>query len=107
MTPDLSSWLAAIGWTAFTWSLGGLLLVNGCAIAAWLWKKDRQLVQRWVAPWLAANLFLIFVGVAVPATTSAVRLVIMAVEGNAPTTMMNAASRVVGRPAKAGVRSAD
>lgn len=107
MTSDLTRWLTMIGWTAFVWALGGLFLVNGAAIAAWVWKKDRSLVQRWVAPWLAANLLLVLVGVGVPAATSAVRLVLIAVEGSPPASLLNAASRAVGRPANPGVRLAD
>lgn len=107
MTSDLARWLTTIGWTAFVWALAGLFLVNGAAIAAWVWKKDRTLVQRWVAPWLAANLLLVLIGVGVPAATSAVRLVLIAVEGSAPVSIMNAASRVVSRPANPGVRQSD
>jgi hypothetical protein len=107
MTSHLAAWLASIGWTAFVWALGGLLVVNGAALAAWVWKRDRALVQLWVAPWLAANLLLVLLGVGVPAATSAVRLVLMAVEGSPPISLLNSASRLMGRPANPGVRQAD
>lgn len=107
MTSNLAAWLTTIGWTAFVWALGGLLVVNGAAIAAWVWKKDRALVQQWVAPWLAANLLLVLLGVGIPAATSAVRLVLIAVDGSPPFSLLNTASRVLGRPATPGVRQAD
>ncbi len=90
-------WLGRLGWGTFVVALAGLLIVNGAAIAAWIARRDRELVRRWVAPWLAANLLIVFVGVAVPAVTSAARLAILL--GNTGTSVTAARAIVTPRPA--------
>jgi hypothetical protein len=105
---SLAGLLARVGWAAFTVALAGLLLLNGAAIALWVWRKDRALVQRWVAPWLAGNVLLVLVGVGVPAVTSAARLVILTVGNTVPVDIFRGAATSMGvRPADSGVRSAD
>jgi predicted membrane-bound mannosyltransferase len=84
MEQSVVSWLGQVGWNAFVWSLGGLILLNGAAIALWIWRKDRDLVHRYVAPWLAANALLIMMGVGVPAVASAGRLIVLATSNSAP-----------------------
>jgi hypothetical protein len=84
MEQSVVGWLGQVGWNAFVWSLGGLLLLNGAAIALWIWRKDRDLVNRYVAPWLLANALLIMVGVGVPAVASAGRLIVLVTSNSAP-----------------------
>jgi uncharacterized iron-regulated membrane protein len=104
----LSALLARIGWAAFLIALGGLLLVNGTAIALWIWRKDRDLVQRWVAPWLAMNVLLVLIGVGVPAVTSAARLVVLTATDMAPLHIFGRSVSSMGAiPADSGVGSAD
>jgi hypothetical protein len=98
METSTLEWLARIGWLTFSWALAGLMLVNGAAIAAWLWRKDRLMVQRWAAPWLAANLLLVAIGVGVPALTSAGRLAILATTNSAPVSAFRAVTAAT-RPA--------
>jgi hypothetical protein len=95
MENTVVSWLGHVGWVSFLWAFAGLLVVNGAAVVAWFWRKDRELVQRYVAPWLAANVFLILVGVGVPAITSAGRLVVMATSNSAPVSAFRSISSTV------------
>lgn len=84
MESSLLQWLTGIGWTAFTWSLGGLLLLNGLAITLWITKRDRSLVQRYTSFWLAANLLLVAIGVGVPTVTAVARLAVMGARAVTP-----------------------
>lgn len=77
-------WLQSIGWGAFTWALGGLLLVNGVALFAFLWKRERSLVNAWTGPVLAINIVLVAIGVGVPMVTSVARLAILGLRGVIP-----------------------
>ena len=51
--------LQSAGWSAFTWALAGVLLVNGAALSAFIWKRERSLVNAWTGPVLAANIVLV------------------------------------------------
>jgi hypothetical protein len=84
MQTSLLQWLANVGWTAFTWSLGGLLLLNVGAAAFMLTRGSRDVVQRFTGLWLAANLLLLAVGVGVPAITAIARLTLLAVRAVVP-----------------------
>ncbi len=78
------SWLQSIGWGAFTWALAGVLLVNSAALFAFLWKRERSLVNAWTGPFLAANIVLVAVGIGVPMITSAARLAIIGIRSVVP-----------------------
>lgn len=84
MDTVLMQWLAAVGWTAFTWALAGLLVVNGAAAVLFVMRGNRDLVQRWTTWWLAVNLLLVAVGVGVPTITTVTRLAITAARAVAP-----------------------
>jgi len=77
-------WLQSIGWSAFTWALAGVLLVNGVALSAFLWKRERSLVNAWTGPVVAANIVLIAIGIGVPMVTSVARLAIIGMRGVIP-----------------------
>lgn len=85
MDRTLLQWLAGIGWTAFTWSLAALLLLN-IASAIWFFSRaDRSSVQRYTSWWLAGNLLLVTIGVGVPTITAVARLAVMAARAAIPT----------------------
>lgn len=86
MESSLLQWLTGIGWTAFTWALGGLLLLNGAAVTLWIVKPDRMLVQRYTSLWLAGNLLLVAIGVGVPTITAVARLAVMGARAVTPGT---------------------
>jgi hypothetical protein len=77
MQATLTQWLAGIGWTAFTWALAALILVNVGAFVAFTSRGDRSLVERYTSWWLAANLFLLAIAVGIPAVTAVTRLAIL------------------------------
>ncbi len=78
------SWLQRIGWSAFTWALAGMLLVNVLALFAFLWKREKSLVNAWTGPILAANIVLVAIGLGVPLVTSAARLAILGMRSVVP-----------------------
>jgi nitrate reductase gamma subunit len=77
MQSSLMQWLASVGWTAFTWALAGLLLLNAGAVALLIRRRDRHMVQRYTSLWLAGNLLLVTVGVGIPAITAVARLALL------------------------------
>lgn len=77
MQATLTQWLAGVGWTAFTWALAALILVNVGAFVLFTSRGDRSLVERYTSWWLAANFFLLAIGVGVPAITAVARLAIL------------------------------
>lgn len=84
MDVTVSSWLQSTGWSAFSWALAGLLLVNGVALIAFLWRRERSLVNAWTGPVLAANIVLVAIGIGVPLVTSAARLAILGMSSVIP-----------------------
>ncbi|WP_310570631.1 hypothetical protein [Gemmatimonas sp.] len=84
MDVTVLSWLQSIGWSAFTWALGGVLLVNGVALLAFIWKGERSLVNAWTGPVLAINIVLVAIGIGVPMVTSVARLAIIGMRGVIP-----------------------
>jgi len=78
------SWLQRLGWSAFTWALTGVLLVNAVAICALLWKREKSLVNTWTGPIVAANIVLVAIGLGVPMVTSAARLAILGIRSVVP-----------------------
>ena len=77
MDVTVLTWLQSTGWRAFTWAGAGVLLVNGVALFALLWKRERSLVNAWAGPVVAANIVLVAIGIGVPLVTSAARLAIL------------------------------
>ena len=96
MDTVLTEWLAGMGWRAFTWSLAGLLLLNGAAAIAFVLQGSRGLVQRWTSVWLAGNLLLLVMGIGVPATTSTARLVVSVAQLSVPTSVWDDAETPAG-----------
>lgn len=84
MDVTVLSWLKSVGWSAFTWALAGMLLVNTVAILAFIWKRERSLVNTWTGPVIAINIMLVAIGVGVPMVTSVARLAILAMRGMMP-----------------------
>ena len=84
MDVTMLNWLQRIGWSVFTWAFAGVLLVNGAALLAFVWKRERSLVNAWTGPVLAINIVLIAIGVGVPMVTSVARLVILGMRNPIP-----------------------
>ncbi|WP_411279177.1 hypothetical protein [Gemmatimonas sp.] len=84
MDVTILHWLQRIGWSAFTWALAGVLLVNMVAVVAFLLRRERSLVNAWTGPVLAANIVLIAIGIGVPVVTSVARLAILGMRGVIP-----------------------
>ena len=84
MDVTVLNWLQRTGWSAFTWALAGVLLVNGVALVAFIWKRERSLVNAWTGPVLAANIVLVAIGIGVPMVTSAARLAILGMRSVIP-----------------------
>ena len=84
MDVTMLSWLQRIGWSVFTWALAGVLLVNGAALVALVWKRERTLVNAWTGPVLAINIVLIAIGVGVPMVTLVARLAIFGMRSQIP-----------------------
>ncbi|WP_373060807.1 hypothetical protein [Gemmatimonas sp.] len=78
------SWLQRIGWSAFTWALASVLLVNAVAFCAFLWKREKSLVNAWTGPVVAMNIVLVAIGLGVPMVTSAARLAILGIRSVVP-----------------------
>ncbi len=84
MDISVLGWLQRVGWSAFTWALAGLLLVNAIALFAFFWKREKSLVNAWTGPVLATNVVLIAIGIGVPVVTSAARLAILGMRSMVP-----------------------
>ncbi len=69
MLGSLVQWLDSAGSVVFWTCLIGLVAVNGAAAVLFVARRNRETVNRWTGPVLAANLALIGAGVAVPAAT--------------------------------------
>ncbi len=76
---ELSIWLDAAGARLFATCAVLFLALNGGAAATFLLKRDRGLVNRWTARWLAANLALLGAGLGVPLVAKVVRATVDAV----------------------------
>ncbi|MEP6763559.1 MAG: hypothetical protein ABJB66_04565 [Gemmatimonadaceae bacterium] len=73
MLSSLVQWLDSVGSVVFWTCLVGLVAVNGVAATAFFTRRSREIVNRWTAPVLAANVLLIGTGVMVPAVTYVAR----------------------------------
>ena len=75
---EFTAWLDGTAARVFALSLTLFVVMNTAAVALVLMKRDRGLVNRWTARWLAANLLLIGGGIGVPLAATAVRLTLNA-----------------------------
>ena len=73
---ELSVWLDGAAARVFALCATLFVSVNVGAAALVVVKRDRRLVNRWTALWLAANLVLLGAGLGVPIAAKAVRLTI-------------------------------
>jgi len=73
MLSSLVQWLDSVGSVVFWTCLIGLVAVNGVAAAMFFAKRSREIVNRWTAPVLAANVLLIGAGTMVPMVTYVAR----------------------------------
>lgn len=71
-----SAWLNDAALTVFTISAALFVVLNAGAVALVALTRDRRLVNRWTARWLAVNVLLIGAGVGVPVAAKVVRLTI-------------------------------
>lgn len=92
MDSSVVQWLAGFGWTAFSWALAGLLLLNATAVAILIVSRDRTLIQRFTSLWLAGNLLLLCLGVGIPSVTAVARLAIMGAKAVTPNAVSFAAN---------------
>ncbi|MBL0170600.1 MAG: hypothetical protein IPP90_07690 [Gemmatimonadaceae bacterium] len=82
MESTIVNWLTGIGNTAFAWSLGIFLVVNGVAALAFILRRDRALVNRWTGRVLALDLLLLGTGVGVPLMTTMARMTVSVVSAS-------------------------
>jgi hypothetical protein len=76
------SWLDGIGSTAFRTSAALLLSLNAFGAGMIWWTRDRAVVNRWTARFLAANLFLLGTGVGALLMTTVARSALQAFAPN-------------------------
>ena len=72
----LSTWLSNLGQLAFSWSVAGLILVDGAFAAAVFATRDRLLVNRWAPRVLGVNLVLLGTGGGIPLLAWGARLAV-------------------------------
>jgi hypothetical protein len=70
MDSSFVAWLDAVGTTAFAWSLGAFVAINGVAAALFVLKRDRAVVNKWTGRVLAVDLLLVGTGIGVPVVAS-------------------------------------
>lgn len=75
---SLVQWLDSVRATAIGLSITAFVLLNGIAIAAFLVRRDREMVNRWTGRVLAANVLLVGTGVGVPALAWVARTAVVA-----------------------------
>jgi hypothetical protein len=75
---DFSAWLDGTAARVFALCATLFVVMNAGAIALVVAKRDRGLVNRWTARWLAANLALVGAGLGVPVAAKVVRLTVVA-----------------------------
>ncbi len=96
MLSSLVQWLDSVGSVVFWTCLIGLVAVNAVAATVFFTKRSREIVNRWTAPVLAANVLLIGTGAMVPAVTYVARAAAVALAPAAAERM--AGSIVLGVP---------
>jgi hypothetical protein len=75
---EILAWLSGVSSTIVRFSLILFVGVNLAAAGAFLARRDRALVQKWTAPWLAANALLIGAGLGTPLLVGLTKLAITA-----------------------------
>lgn len=75
---ELSAWLDGAGARVFALCTTLFVVMNAGAIALVFVKRDRGIVNRWTARWLAANMVLLGAGLGVPAAAKVVRVTVAA-----------------------------
>ena len=73
---EFSAWLDVAGTRVFALCATLFVLMNGAAVAIVFAKRDRGLVNRWTARWLAANMLLVGAGAGVPLAAKLVRMTV-------------------------------
>jgi len=73
MLSSFVQWLDSVGSVVFWTCLIGLVAVNAVAATVFFTRRSREIVNRWTAPVLAANVLLIGTGAMVPAVTYVAR----------------------------------
>lgn len=81
MGAEILDWLTGVSSTIVRLSLFLFVAVNVAAAGAFFAKRDRTLVQKWTAPWLAANAILIGAGLGTPMLVGLTKLAITAFTG--------------------------
>ncbi len=79
MEQSFVAWLTTLSSVVVRVCLALFAVVNLGAIAAVVLRRDRALVQRWTAPWLATNAVLIGAGLGTPLLVGLTKLAIEAV----------------------------
>lgn len=73
---ELSAWLDGAGTRVFALCATLFVVMNTAAVALIFVKRDRGIVNRWTARWVAANLVLIGAGLGVPVAAKVVRVTV-------------------------------
>jgi hypothetical protein len=76
---EFSAWLDGAATRAFALSATLFVLLNATAVALVFAKRDRAMVNRWTARWVAANLVLIGAGVGLPVAAQVTRMTLAAI----------------------------
>lgn len=76
---EFSAWLDGTASRVFALSATLFVLLNAGAVALVLAKRDRGMVNRWTARWLATNLLLVGAGVGVPVAAKVMRMTMAAI----------------------------
>ena len=71
---EFSAWLDGTATRVFALCATLFVVMNAAAVALVVLKRDRGLVNRWTARWLAANLALLGAGLGVPVAAKVVRV---------------------------------
>jgi len=73
---EFSAWLDGTAARVFALCMTLFVVLNAGAVSAVFLKRDRGLVNRWTARWLAVNLLLIGGGLGVPIAAKVVRVTV-------------------------------
>jgi hypothetical protein len=73
---EFSAWLDGAGARVFALCATLFVVMNAGAVALIFVKRDRGIVNRWTARWVAANLALLGAGLGVPVAAKVVRLTV-------------------------------
>jgi hypothetical protein len=78
---EIIDWLTGVSSTVVRLSLFLFVAVNLAAAGAFFARRDRVLVQKWTAPWLAVNAILIGAGLGTPMLVGLTKLAFTAFTG--------------------------